>query len=446
MGLYPLAVREPEGTSAGPYSTGPFRIVHHTTEGPTASGAFEAYKKNNSWPHFTVDATAVYQHLDTEVAARSLKNEPGGVETNRLSAIQIEIVAYAGRSKDAATLQNLARLCRWLEKQHGIPKSWPNGAPNPSLNGKDPGGHNRDSGTWQKKGGHYGHSQVPENDHWDPAYSDQEFAFIRDMTFNTDGSLKDSKALKELEKRKSDAKEIFDEIRHHGVVGSEAAEPTSIGSFSFDMLDADRSAGGSVRLIAELFENGDHIVLRPLAGPPYYYRLPRSAVMVLGIPTAFTDSEFVVRWVAVDALATCVRLSSGTAAGMLAPIADPLLDVPSAKVTFKPKGEGSIRFGSENLPCLGRQGLTYAKDLTIRGIVGTDKFPRKWSNEFGVWMDHAVLIMGQRGIFIHEGPDTINSNYGPSAGCIHLAPPNAKKFYDWVTGPTRIVIEYPWTA
>lgn len=60
-------------------------------------------------------------------------------------------------------------------------------------------------------------------------------------------------------------------------------------------------------------------------------------------------------------------------------------------------------------------------------------------------MPWAVKIWGQKGIFIHEGPDTIARNDDePSKGCIHLASPNAKDFYDWITGNTRVQISYPW--
>jgi lipoprotein-anchoring transpeptidase ErfK/SrfK len=59
-------------------------------------------------------------------------------------------------------------------------------------------------------------------------------------------------------------------------------------------------------------------------------------------------------------------------------------------------------------------------------------------------MHFAILIMGDRGIYIHEGDDTIATNGGESAGCIHLAPGNAEAFWNWVSGPTRITIDYPW--
>lgn len=163
---------------SGSYTGGPFKIVHHTTEGSSAAGAFTAYRANRSDPHFTVDAEKVYQHCDTGVAARALRNPPGGVQTNRDSAIQIEVVGFAHRPKSKATLRNVARLCRWIEATHGVPKTWPNGRPKPARNGRDPGGHNRSAHTWNTQGGHYGHSNVPENTHWDPAYLDEEVEFL----------------------------------------------------------------------------------------------------------------------------------------------------------------------------------------------------------------------------------------------------------------------------
>jgi N-acetylmuramoyl-L-alanine amidase len=168
----------------GAYTSGPFKIVHHTTEGANAAGAFSAFRRDKSDPHFTVDESGIYQHIDTAIAARSLANPSGGVQTNRDGAIQIEVVGFAHRPKSKATLRNVARLCRWIEAQHGVPLIWPNGLPKIAVNGKDPGGHNRNASNWESKGGHYGHCHVPENIHWDPAYTEDEVKFI--MEFSTD--------------------------------------------------------------------------------------------------------------------------------------------------------------------------------------------------------------------------------------------------------------------
>lgn len=182
MAICPFAQQIPISGSSGAFVGGPFRIVHHTTEGSTRQAAFQAFRVNRSDPHFTVDHEGIYQHIDTGQAARALRNLQGGVQTNKLSAIQIEVVGFAGRLKALPTLQNVAQLCRWLEQTHNIPQAWPAGFPKTAINGRDPGGHNRDAATWSAHGGHYGHSQVPENIHWDPAYTQQEAMFV--LTYN----------------------------------------------------------------------------------------------------------------------------------------------------------------------------------------------------------------------------------------------------------------------
>ena len=182
MPKFPGAIQKPITGPSGAHLGGPFKIVHHTTEGSTAEGAFDAFRENKSDPHFTVDDGSIYQHIDTAVAARALRNPPGGVQTNRDSAIQIEVVGFAHRPKSKATLRNVARLCRWIEATHGVPQAWPNGLPRPTRpDGRDPGGHNRNALTWDTRGGHYGHSQVPENTHYDPGYLAEEVTFIMEF-------------------------------------------------------------------------------------------------------------------------------------------------------------------------------------------------------------------------------------------------------------------------
>jgi hypothetical protein len=174
----PFAKWMPLPWSAGSYVGGPFKIVHHTTEGSTAAGAFDTYQHGHDIPHFTIDDHFIYQHLDTEVAARALAHPPGTVQTNKLSAIQFELVGFAGKPKSRTSLTNVGRLCRWIESTHGVPLDWPNGYPRPPVNGKDPGHHNRNEDNWKTKGGHYGHCHVPANSHWDPAYTAEEVAFV----------------------------------------------------------------------------------------------------------------------------------------------------------------------------------------------------------------------------------------------------------------------------
>lgn len=222
MAQCPFATQHPISGSAGSHTGGPFKIVHHTTEGGSAQGAFDSFALHRSDPHFTVDKSKIYQHIDTGVAARALRNAPGGVQTNRDSAIQIEVVGFAGAMKNAQTLRNVARLCRWIEQTHNVPRVWPSGPPRPSHNGGDPGGHNRDAATWDTKSGHFGHSQVPENVHWDPAYSVVEAAYVLATEFDAAGHLTnpDHPAVKALDNRAISFNEPEPQVMDdHGDVG-----------------------------------------------------------------------------------------------------------------------------------------------------------------------------------------------------------------------------------
>ena len=188
MAICPFADQHPISGPSGAYKTGPFKIVHHTTEGGSAQGAFDAFKLKKADPHFTVDRTTIFQHIDTGKGARALRH-PAPPETNLASAVQIEVVGQAAAPKDKATLTNVARLLRWIEATHHVPREWPNGPPKPPVHGKDPGGHNRDLHNWETKSGHYGHSHVPGNTHWDPAYSAVEAAFLLSAEFDAHGVL-----------------------------------------------------------------------------------------------------------------------------------------------------------------------------------------------------------------------------------------------------------------
>lgn len=234
MAKCPFAKWTPISGPVGSYVGGPFKIVHHTTEGSTAAGAMGAFKANRSDPHFTIDATTIYQHIDTGLAARSLRNAKGGVETNRLSAIQLEIVGTATKPKARPTLENVARLCRWLEQTHNIPNVWPSGPPKPAVNGKDPGGHNRSVQNWVSKGGHYGHSHVPENSHWDPAYTTDEVTFLTKFDPDNRTGFQDPsiEALRESLPEEVDVRFEDIAIPDHADVGEDDAfdEPEAEGS------------------------------------------------------------------------------------------------------------------------------------------------------------------------------------------------------------------------
>jgi hypothetical protein len=119
-----------------------------------------------------------------------------------------------------------------------------------------------------------------------------------------------------------------------------------------------------------------------------------------------------------------------------------------ATIAFEEDGKGTLKFGNREVPCLGMPKINYPKEHVVNAIVGkqwktpkADKY-RKWvSTQYGhrVDMPWSVRLMDKRKIFIHEFPVGV-----PSHGCIHLAPGDAKEFYDWVDAPTLIRISYPW--
>lgn len=114
------------------------------------------------------------------------------------------------------------------------------------------------------------------------------------------------------------------------------------------------------------------------------------------------------------------------------------------KITFKENGEGVIEFDGKKYDCLGQKGRIYPEDLTV---YPKDKKLKHWSKEFKVWLHYAILIWGQKGIYIHQGPDNIADNGNlDSAGCIHVAEPQVIELYNWLDERTRVLISYPWGA
>lgn len=168
---YPNASKIP-GNSGGAYTGGPFKGVLHTTEGASASGAISAYRGANSWPHFTVDRDGkVYQHVGIDVAARALRNQSGGVQTNRDSAIQIEVVGWASKPTwPLVQIEALRRLMRWVEAQTGIKPEGPVFGSSEQYGLRNPLEFSPSS--WDTFNGWCGHQHVPENSHWDPGAID----------------------------------------------------------------------------------------------------------------------------------------------------------------------------------------------------------------------------------------------------------------------------------
>lgn len=168
MAWYSIANKTVKGNGSGPFLSGPYKGVLHTTEGGSATGAISAFKNNNSWPHFMVDYYGnVWQFIDTTQGARALRNLSGGVQTNLDSAIQIEIVGYASKPNNHPTAQidALKALMRWIETTTGVKPIGPGRAFATAYGQNSLRFTNQQ---WDNFAGWCGHCHVPENDHWDP--------------------------------------------------------------------------------------------------------------------------------------------------------------------------------------------------------------------------------------------------------------------------------------
>jgi hypothetical protein len=165
-------------TDGGSMLGGPPRIVWHTYEagyGLTADAGAHGLVSAGNEVHFVfhpVDGDLV-QLLPASRAGRGLKNLPGGVQTNRMGSVclQVEVIGRAAQPWTAdltvAGRRGLAELVDFA-RAHGIPDVWPAGPPPAYPDGFSV----RSATTWEQQAGHYGHSQVPENDHGDPGAID----------------------------------------------------------------------------------------------------------------------------------------------------------------------------------------------------------------------------------------------------------------------------------
>ncbi|MEU9643590.1 hypothetical protein [Streptomyces sp. NPDC048188] len=159
-------------------------VVWHTTEGtsvPSYGGGASA-PNFTALPDFTNERLVWYQHFDFDVSSRALVNKAGGVATNTLNVVQVEIVGtcdpathrkwgsrahlYTPELPDWA-IRDLATFAKWAHEQHGVPltsgvtfKAYPSSYGNSSVR--------MSNAAWSNYRGHCGHQHVPENDHGDP--------------------------------------------------------------------------------------------------------------------------------------------------------------------------------------------------------------------------------------------------------------------------------------
>jgi hypothetical protein len=175
----PWATRDVVFPDAGSYVGGPFRGVLHTTEGSNYAGARGAYVATHNGPHFTVAADGVWQHVALDRAATALAHPAGTVATNRLSAVQIEIVGFASHPEQLPLAQ-VKRLMVWIEQQTGIAAVAPKFLPYPQSAGAST--VRFGSAMWARFGGWCGHQHVPSNDHGDPGAIDTTFLLQRGVS------------------------------------------------------------------------------------------------------------------------------------------------------------------------------------------------------------------------------------------------------------------------
>jgi len=163
----------------------------HTTEGrsvPTYGGGASAPNLTMN-PDFKNKRLVSYQHFRIDSSARALENRYGGVETNTLNVVQVELVGtcdpatrdkwkrqghvqdkdfiYWPEAPDWA-LDELAEFLAWLHEEHGVPLTapakWP-AYPSSYANGQ---GQRMSFSAWNNFRGVCGHMHVPENNHGDP--------------------------------------------------------------------------------------------------------------------------------------------------------------------------------------------------------------------------------------------------------------------------------------
>jgi LysM repeat protein len=158
------------------YPGNPPRAVWHTTESPAGASYFTSVAayliRVASEPQVIYDPVSdkLGQFGPLTQSARALQND-GSRRTNREGkvCIQVEVLGEAKspwtKGFDPAAKPNYRKLIVGM-RAHGIPDVWPAGAPLATAAAVAK--KTRSRSTWQDKGGHFSHGQVPGNSHWDP--------------------------------------------------------------------------------------------------------------------------------------------------------------------------------------------------------------------------------------------------------------------------------------
>lgn len=180
----PGAVALPSSRDGGSMIGGPPRATDHVMVTPYTWSALQAARfliGQGTEAHLTLHPVTghVVNIVPAHRAARALVNRSGGVQTNRMGRynIQTEVVAMPdGWTKDLtdAGKEAVAARANWFDSL-GIEREWASGQP-PATYGEANNGSSRSASRWQNQSGWYGHSEVPENTHWDPGPIDVRLA------------------------------------------------------------------------------------------------------------------------------------------------------------------------------------------------------------------------------------------------------------------------------
>lgn len=161
-----LTIDRQQRGDAGPFVAGAVpKIVWHTTEGTSFSGADATLKASGDEPHFlvSVDGKIVRQYIALNRSSKSLMHPAGTPETNRAGCIQIEVCGFAHDSQNwtEVKMQRLAALAVLIEHRVQVERRTHVAWAEPTVD-RIPASH------FLKWPGHIGHRHVPNNDHVDP--------------------------------------------------------------------------------------------------------------------------------------------------------------------------------------------------------------------------------------------------------------------------------------
>jgi hypothetical protein len=139
------------------------KCLHHSTE----TSGFPSYS-TGFFPNMTINPVTgeVRQHIPANRAGRALRNETGGVQTNRWNVFQIEWIGFANKVPFHPVG---AEVAAWLEDVRSCPRvERVNWLPFPSSFGQT--GVRLSDAAWTDYSGHLAHMHAPENDHGDPGW------------------------------------------------------------------------------------------------------------------------------------------------------------------------------------------------------------------------------------------------------------------------------------